>query len=261
MSWRIPNLFLIGAMKSATSYLAGLLSEHPDVFVSDPPLFADVPERILSLNPEARFVYLLRDPVCRTISHYWHRVQHWGEERQMLDAISSDPEYTCTSNYALQLRSYLQHVNLERFFICTYQSLVADPRAQITALCLWLGVDADFLPRGLNTPCNVTPDVVIQRSRYTRLLMNNGVGAGAVGLLPRPVRRLASKFVNREVRPHQHPTADVETYLRSRQLEETEELSRILGRSFPEWTTLHAQNNLDSELRAALASQPLPPHT
>lgn len=164
----------------------------------------------------------------------------------MLEAIRSDPEYTCTSNYALQLRSYLQHVNLERFFICTYESLVADPLAQITALCLWLGVDANFLPGGLNTPVNVTPDVIIQRPRYTRLLMNNDVVASAVGLLPPPLRRLASKLVNREFRPHRHPTTDVETYLRSRQLEETAELSRILGRSFPEWTTLHAQCNLDS---------------
>jgi hypothetical protein len=293
MSSRIPNLFLIGAMKSATSYVAALLAEHPAVFVSEPrepchfvdgeplrrfwpymwergywkseeqylqlfaeagdipivaegsvvysqaPLFAGVPERILALTPYARFIYVLRDPVCRTISHYWHRVHHWGEERQMLEAIRSDPEYTVTSNYAFQLRTYLQHVNLDRFFIITYESLVNNPLSQITALYRWLGVDADFAPRGLNTPVNVTPDIILQRRRYTRLLMNNCVVAKAVVPLPRHLRRLTSGLVRRKLRPDRHPTTNVEAYLRPRQLEETKELSRILGRSFPEWTTLY----------------------
>ena len=40
------------------------------------PLVPGVVERIAAFNPDARFIYLLRDPVERAVSHYWHMVRH-----------------------------------------------------------------------------------------------------------------------------------------------------------------------------------------
>jgi len=35
------------------------------------PRFHGVPQRIRGFRPDARFVYIMRDPIERTISHYW----------------------------------------------------------------------------------------------------------------------------------------------------------------------------------------------
>ena len=35
-SLRRPNLFCIGAMKSGTTYLTGLLAAHPEIFICSP---------------------------------------------------------------------------------------------------------------------------------------------------------------------------------------------------------------------------------
>jgi hypothetical protein len=36
MTLRLPNLFLIGTMKSGTNYLRKLLNAHPDIFMCEP---------------------------------------------------------------------------------------------------------------------------------------------------------------------------------------------------------------------------------
>src|SRR5215216_5348494 len=33
--------------------------------------FVDVPRKVLSVNPDATFIYIMRDPVARTYSAYW----------------------------------------------------------------------------------------------------------------------------------------------------------------------------------------------
>ena len=53
--------------------------------------FSGVAERIAKFNPEARFIYIMRDPIERTISHYWFNVRLQGEQRDMLTAIRNNP--------------------------------------------------------------------------------------------------------------------------------------------------------------------------
>ena len=48
------------------------------------PLVKGVPEKIRKFNPESRLIYIMRDPIQRTISHYWHRVRWEGEWRPIL---------------------------------------------------------------------------------------------------------------------------------------------------------------------------------
>src|SRR5271168_2107075 len=81
-----PEMWRNGYWASDARYLAlfaragsAAVIGEASVFYSQEPLFAGVPERIVAFNQDARFIYIMRDPVERTISHYWHRVRWWGE--------------------------------------------------------------------------------------------------------------------------------------------------------------------------------------
>jgi hypothetical protein len=54
MSTRKPNLFLIGAMKSGTTYLRKLLNAHPAIFMCDPdePSYFVEPLQLRAIWPE-----------------------------------------------------------------------------------------------------------------------------------------------------------------------------------------------------------------
>jgi hypothetical protein len=293
-----PNLFLIGAMKSGTSYLSELLAAHPAIFMSaekepsyfvDPqvlrrgwprmwaqgywrsearylelfaaagqaavigeastlysklPMYTRVAERILDFNPQARFIYVMRDPVERTISHYWHTVddQSKQQQRPMLTAIQSNPEYTDVSYYARQLSEYLRHVGRERMFVLTFEELCANPAEQLGRIYAWLGVDASFRPPPIPAR-HVTP-AVLEQARGLALLnrfRRSASYARIAPYLPRAARKLGSRVAARRVTRAEVSTLEVEAYLRPLQLRQTAELATLLGRAFPEWRTLFAQ--------------------
>jgi hypothetical protein len=294
---RRPGLFVIGAMKSGTTYLNKLLGAHPEIFMCAPeepsyfveprqlrtlwpeawdqgfwrnednylqlfgasgealhlgeastnytkrPLVDGVPERIHDFNPDARFIYLMRDPIERTISHYWHMVRHHAEHRPMLEAIKAEPQYLDVSHYAMQLTPYLDRFGPDRVAILSFEQLVQDPLTAMRPLYEWLGVDATLADAScFNAAENVTPDVVrmavwrgvlhrVRDSRPFRFLTPH---------VPRGLRRSAVQLATRQIARRALDVTQVIEFLRPIQLRQTEALARLIGREFPEWATLYA---------------------
>lgn len=184
----LPNFVVVGAMKGGTSSLARYLQVHPDVFMATPKepkfftrhwdqgrgwyedLFADagdakaigeastdltmapdiagIPERVHSLLPEARLVYVVRHPVERTRSHYEYRALPRGDVRAetlpIAEALHAFPRYVDASRYAFQLEQYLEHYPRDRVLVISSDRLRNDRRATIRSVYEFVGVDADF---------------------------------------------------------------------------------------------------------------------
>jgi hypothetical protein len=107
-----------------------------------------VPERIKELQPNAKFIYLVRDPVARTVSHHQHRVAVDGERRSLSEALSdlSDPyaPCICPSMYALQLERYLRNFPEERILVVDQADLLANRRSTLSQIFDFLSVDDTF---------------------------------------------------------------------------------------------------------------------
>jgi hypothetical protein len=66
-------------------------------------VYRGVPERIAQLIPQARLIYLVRDPVARMQSMYMHQVSA-GRERRRVEAALLDERYLWPSRYGFQHR-------------------------------------------------------------------------------------------------------------------------------------------------------------
>ncbi|HEY7661156.1 MAG TPA: sulfotransferase [Actinomycetota bacterium] len=124
---RMPDVVIIGAMKSATTTLYRWLDEQPEVFVArsketrfftdhwsrgpdwyaglfaqaqagqllgessvnytNPRLAPVAADRMAQTIPQVRVIYILRHPVERIRSHYRHEVQRRREERTFVEAV------------------------------------------------------------------------------------------------------------------------------------------------------------------------------
>ena len=292
---RKPNLFLIGAMKSGTSYLRKLLNAHPDIYMCEPdepsyfvdprhlktvypemwerglwrseeryldlflpagdapilgeasasytklPLAPGVSERIAAFNPEARFIYLLRDPVERAISHYWHMVRHHAEHRPIAEAVRRDPQFLAVSHYSMQLRPFLERFGREHVAVLVHEQLVADPTGVMGGVYQWLGVDAAAPDlSGFSGPENATPDAVSMPvwGGVPRRLRQAPALKSAVARLPAAVHQALHRLTTQEVSRRTVDLTAAVAFLRPEQRRQTDDLARLLGRSFPEWTTL-----------------------
>jgi hypothetical protein len=204
------------------------------------PRIGGVPERIHRFCAGARIVYVMRDPVSRTVSHYWHAVRGGREHRGLLDALRSDPHYREVSHYAFQIRPYLELFGERNVRLLTLEELRARPRETVRALFSWLEVDAEFLPGNLDTRRNVSPDSferpagwgLLHRLRHSRVWDQVGP------YVPASVRGVGRRLSIEQVRRDQREVEAATEYLRPLQREQTTELEALAGRSFSEWRIL-----------------------
>jgi hypothetical protein len=116
----------------------------------------------LDLPSSTRFIVLLREPVQRTVSHYWftRRRKRW-ETEPLERAIALEPErlagetervlrgevserhssysYVARSEYAGQLQAWFDAVGRERILIVESEKLYTDPAAT-ASIVRWLGL-------------------------------------------------------------------------------------------------------------------------
>lgn len=191
------DYFLIGAQKAGTTTLYSWLSQHPEIgapealkdfhFFSSPEYFpkgynwfdklyknepspringavnyifqSEVPERVKTYNPEAKFIIILRDPVKRAFSgHQYFKklnienlsfseaIQREKEGKLLGRSEKDDLSYIGHGQYYKQLQHWLQFFNKEKFCILFYEEVFKDPEEHLPKIFKFLNVDPTFKP-------------------------------------------------------------------------------------------------------------------
>jgi hypothetical protein len=139
----------------------GVRSEYEALFASSAPLRgevcgaysqypwrAGVARRIHELVPDARFVYLVGDPIKRVESHYVQTVAEEHETRPIAEALGDieNPLHPaiCPGRYAQQLEQYLLHFSEDRVLVVDRDDLLDKRETTLSCVFSFLGVDADF---------------------------------------------------------------------------------------------------------------------
>lgn len=188
----LGRVFLIGAQKAGTTFLATLLGQHPEICLADlkepdfftknwekgecwyrerflqaeqqwlldaspsysaaplsvelsvdgpPSRMAAVPQRIAEFAPNARFIYMMRDPVKRTYSAYWHSVRAGDEKRPFAEAIRDGHYLLRMGCYHYQLQRYLDYFDRDRFLLLFFEDFIRHPEQTANACCEWLKLE------------------------------------------------------------------------------------------------------------------------
>jgi hypothetical protein len=103
-------------------------------------VYRGVPERMARVVPEARLVYLVRDPIARMQSMYMHQVSA-GRERRRAEVALLDDRYLGPSLYGFQLAAFLDHFDRSQVLVIASEVLRDRPREALSAVFDHLGVD------------------------------------------------------------------------------------------------------------------------
>ncbi len=89
------------------------------------PRFRGVPQRMHSVIPGARLIFLVRDPVERIVSHYVHEYAQGRENRPIDKALETleGNHYVDTSRYYLQLCQFLEFYPLDKVLLVKSEDL------------------------------------------------------------------------------------------------------------------------------------------
>lgn len=204
------HFFIAGAQRSGTTYLHTILSEHPEIELNQPwwpePKFflapdapsrideylkkyyfrtdatlhgeksvcymehTEVIERIARSFPNARIIFILRDPVDRAISNYWYSFGNKLEDATIEQALtdesfserSYDSEkivgcppyyYLRRGKYAGYLDNYLKYFDRSQIKILVSEDFFNN-QTQIRDLFTFLGINPDFAPPSMAKKVN-----------------------------------------------------------------------------------------------------------
>lgn len=205
----LPHFLVLGTQKGGTTSLHHLLGRHPEIYLPEvkevhyfsqhfhQPLswYADhyaqaqgwqrrgditpfylfhleVPERIKAILPKALLIALLRDPVERTLSQYFHACRNGYEELGLeaaleaeasrlegAETVVSDPKsqhysyqkhsYLSRSRYEQQLQRYQTCFKDKQLLLLRSEDLFAKPDTVWSQIIDFLGVEPIELPGDL----------------------------------------------------------------------------------------------------------------
>lgn len=113
-------------------------------------------DRLISDLPDVPVIMILRDPVSRAYSHYWHSRRNVETLPTFEDAIAAEPERMRTAGWRNRARwSYLDRGHYlrdllplsdaygDRLLIQTLEELAADPQTEIARAMRHVGLDPD----------------------------------------------------------------------------------------------------------------------
>jgi hypothetical protein len=184
----LPTFLIIGAPKAGTTSLHEYLALHPQIAMTSdkepmcfarrdwtaqleryPKLFGrqapvrgesstayaafpwapDVPDRVRATIPDARIIYLVRDPIERVRSHYAQNL--WDRPRRVrpFDELMDDLEHPMNtpvwcSRYGTQLERWLARFGAERVLVLDHRELLRERAATLRRVLSFLEVDPDF---------------------------------------------------------------------------------------------------------------------
>ena len=182
---QLPNLIIVGGLKCGTTSIHHYLGLHPEIQMSKPkelnffagemnwdlgldwyasrfdsrfevrgessphytnlPRFTGVAGRIREHCPDARLIYMVRDPIKRILSHWVHSTGAGYETREMVPTLSEpDTSYIHRSMYWMQLQPYLELFDREQIEIITQEELQTEREETMRKAFRFAGVDEGF---------------------------------------------------------------------------------------------------------------------
>ncbi len=276
----LPNVLIIGAAKCGTTSLHRYLALHPQVEMSRPkelklfnqkdwrgrldwyrshfrsglpvrgessptytvhPRSAGVPERIREVIPDARLIYLVRDPIERLVAHYIEMVALRFEDRPLPEALadydSPKNRIVPPSRYAYQLERYRACFPVSQILVLDQLDLLTSRPETLRKVFSFIGVDPSF-----STP---EFDALHNRREVKRRLTRLGGWLRRHDVLrrvrepsralPDPVRERLKAFITEPIAEpvlEEHLRSEVAAFLQ----EDADRLRSYTGRPFPHWS-------------------------
>jgi hypothetical protein len=199
-----------------------------------------VPERMHALIPDARLIYLVRDPIDRIASH-WVQRYSGGDRRSfeewMREYEKPDNLLVCASRYASQLDEYLRWFDADQILILDQHDLKHDREATLAEVFAFVGlepVDADFSEER-NAGSEKAVPGRIGGPVLERLGGDGGVARRMRAAVPRRVRERTRSALS-----HKVETPAIDPELRARLQDhlapEVQRLRELTGKPFASWS-------------------------
>lgn len=147
---------------------------------------APTARRIQEFAPSASLIYVVRDPVARCWSAYWHAVRNQKEKRPFEQVMRDhQSDYITASQYAARLHDFLLYFPAEQMRILTQAEIRNDQNRVVSDILAACDLDASQI------------DEMVSERAVNNSYQLNGIGNLLFSVVPLPLIKRAAFWVNR----------------------------------------------------------------
>jgi hypothetical protein len=179
-----------GALKGEASTHYTKLPTHPRAA-----------ERLHAAAPEARLIYITRDPVERLISHYLHLWSLGETDAPLEAAIERHPEMIDYGRYEMQLAPWRRLFGEARILRLTLEEMQADPQAALDRTAAFLGRPGAFVWREARARENASAERLRRLPLHGLLVQNPAAAALRRAFVPKRLREAVKDRLRASERP------------------------------------------------------------
>jgi hypothetical protein len=211
----------------------GPITGETSVTYTSYPQINQVPARIAaSLGKDLKLIYIVRDPLQRIKSHYYHNLSKGRIHENLNEYIlklNAQSSYFTISMYFTQLKQYLDIFPQENILVLSSEKLKTDRENTMQSVFRFLGVSDDVSSLDFTDEKHVSSQKKIY-NRFGNLVIQTPVLWRFVNSIP---------FTGKEIK-QEKLSMDAAQYIYSVLKEDIEMFKKLTGNNFPEWTTYHS---------------------
>lgn len=196
------------------------IGDHSTVYLSAP----EAAGRIRDLLPEVKILFMLRNPVDRTYSHYWHRVRTGRAVFPFEQELEHGPSVLhLRSFYKPQLERYFGLFPREQLKAVVFERFAEDTQQVVDEVCSFLGLSTTVDVQDAESHVNVSRVPQWHRLQLVLNYAMKGLWSRYNSHLPgkaeeeekplptRMIRSVLSRLRNRNLRKESYPPMASET--------------------------------------------------
>lgn len=165
------------------------------------PSYPQTLSRLKQTIDEPKFIYLIRDPVARAVSHFVHEWTMGNVTEDIEAAFDAHPELVNCSRYAYQIEPYLQAFGRDAILLSTLEEMNRAPQAFLDRIGAFLGRQDRLVWQDEQAQMNASKDR-IRRLPFHWLIFENSVATNLRRrLVPKTIRDKIRRSRQMGVRP------------------------------------------------------------
>ncbi len=204
---------------------------------SQSPSFPGVPERALGLLGNAfRVIYMVRNPIARTISHHHHMMSVGEITGDIDEAVRLDERLVQYSRYGMQLQPWLEAVGPDRVRVVVFEEYVEDRVGTIHRLADFLGFAFQADRIDTERVSNASTGKQVPRGIWHHVSQSDLYLRFVRPLVPSDLRRRVTGLFKATAPPRPAPPSRATVdWLLEQFSEDADLLARQIGRPGPIW--------------------------
>ena len=213
-------------------------------------LYEEVPKRIIKMNQDIKLIFILRNPVDRAYSHYWHSVREGNETLSFEEAIKKEEERIKKSDFAFraysyvtrglyykQINNFLRAFSKEQMLFLLTKELSENRFKLLKKIYNFLEVNSNFIPSNINQKKNsskIIRSVMLHKFIYSDYKLKKVIK----NLIPKKLRKKIIKIIKKtNVKSGNYPEMKPKTRkkLSKKFVTENKKLSKLLDKDLTHW--------------------------